>query len=45
MPSIKRDRVLRLDLADLEIGAGGDMRIAAAEALGEVGKTGRTANA
>ena len=32
------DRVLRLDLADLQVGAGGDVRIAAAVALGEVGE-------
>ena len=41
----QRDRVLRLDLADLQIGAGGDMGIAAAVALGEIGEAGRTANA
>ena len=34
------DGVLGLDLADLQIGAGGDMRIAAAIALGEVGEAG-----
>ncbi len=34
------DRVGRLDFADLEIGAGRHMGIAAAVALGEVGKTG-----
>ena len=32
------DRVLRLDLADLQIGARGDVRIAAAVALGEIGQ-------
>ena len=35
-----RDGVLRLDLADLQVGAGGDMGIAAAIALGEVGDAG-----
>ena len=32
------DGVLRLDLADLEVGAGGDMGVAAAITLGEVGE-------
>ena len=41
----QRDRVLRLDLADLEIGARGDVRIAAAVALGEIGEARRIANA
>ena len=40
-----RDGVLRLDLADLEIGAGRDMRIAAAVALGEVGEAGELRSA
>src|SRR5262249_42292003 len=34
------DRVLRLDLADLQVGARGDVRVAAAEALGEIGEAG-----
>ena len=34
------DRVLRLDLADLEIGARSDMGVAAAIALGEIGEAG-----
>ena len=34
------DRVLRLDLADLQVGARRHMRIAAAEALGEIGDAG-----
>ncbi len=32
-----RDRIGRLDFADLQIGTGGDMRIAAAITLGEIG--------
>ena len=35
-----RDRVLRLDLADLQVGARGHMGVAAAVALGEVGDAG-----
>ena len=34
------DGVLRLDLADLQIGARGDVRVAAAVALGEIGEAG-----
>ena len=40
MPSIMATAALRLDLADLQIGAGGDMGIAAAMALGEIGNAG-----
>src|SRR5262249_1694772 len=35
------DRALRLDLADLQVGARGDVRVAAAEALGEIGEAGK----
>ena len=35
------DRVLRLDLADLQIGARGDVGVAAAVALGEIGDAGK----
>ena len=35
-----RDGVMGFDLADLQIGAGGDMRVAAAITLGEVGNAG-----
>ena len=38
MPSTSVDGVLRLDLADLQVGARRDVRIAAAAALGEVGE-------
>ena len=34
------DRVLRLDLADLDVGAGGDVGVAAAVGLGEIGEAG-----
>ncbi len=35
------DRVLGLDLADLQIGAGGDVGVAAAIALGQIGDAGK----
>ena len=39
------DGVLRLDLADLQIGARGHVRVAAAVTLGEIGEARRTASA
>ncbi len=39
-----RDGVLRLDLADLQVGAGGDVRVAAAAALAPGRRRRRTAN-
>ena len=41
--SIMATAFFGLDLADLQIGARGDMRIAAAVALGEIGERRRTA--